>query len=121
MRRDWLLMHARPAVGGIHDLGLVPLRADTGKAPWRGTCILRRGSSFAPLKPAAVIHRPGDSHFLDALEEHFCRRFQSLNSMKKTVEISLYHRFLVLDRDFLIHYPHHGCSPDFDLVFQGSK
>lgn len=50
---------------------------------------------FAPLKPAAVIHRPGDSHFLDALEEHFVGGSSPYNPMKKTVEISLLHRFLV--------------------------
>jgi hypothetical protein len=60
-------------------MGLVPLRADTRKSLWRETRILRWGSFFALLKPAAVIHRSGDSHFLDALEECFCRSFQSLH------------------------------------------
>jgi hypothetical protein len=69
-------------------MDVVLLRADTEITLWRGIRLSRRGF-FASLKPAAVFHRSDDSHFQGALEECFCRSFQSLHINEKTVEISL--------------------------------
>lgn len=41
------------------------------------------GVIVASLKPAAILHRSDDSHFLDTLAERFCRSFQSLQTNEK--------------------------------------
>lgn len=65
-------------------MGLIPLRADTGMAPWRGVSVPGGFSFFPSLRLSTVIfHRSDDSHFPDVLEEDFCRSFQSLQPNEK--------------------------------------